>query len=205
MSMIGDFFKGPLVDPMNHGMYGVSQAKIEDTGTHYAQVRKYYPLTHTADVVFIGRAGYHPNGVRIKLQEHYQGPTPGTGEANAVYEGQIVDVVFIGGAATGIINHGAGGGSRYTYKDAHPPAYAPFQTAGTGKVVVHPTKDGRWGNAEHTDSESNYSRTNVGKSNYEDWGNQHEVINGPNITRSEELTRRSAEGHHAAASRLGVS
>jgi hypothetical protein len=209
MSYLGDYIKGPLVDPMSNSFYSISQSKIEDNGTYWGLVTAYDPKTHMADILLDTRAGYG-RAVRMRIQEQYTGPIPGTGEANAYWgpnktspTGQRVQVVFMGGSATGLVNQGMIVGSNFTHNSHYAPAYAPFQTVGTGTVRVYPTKDGNWGNAEHTDAESNVSKTTVAKTNHEDWGNHHQVVNGPNITRSEELTRRASEGHLAAAKRLG--
>lgn len=201
---VPEYLKDTLVDPLNHALYGVSQSKLGEFRIEPGIVAKYYPLTHTADVR-LARAGLHDKEcvITVKVQEQYQGPVPGTGDAAACYKGQQVNVAFLMGSATGVINHGVIVGTKYTHKDHHAVAYAPFQASGTGKATVHPTRDGKWGNAEHVDAESNVSRTTVGKTNTEDWGNEHTVVNGPNITRSEELTRRASKGMGSAATRLG--
>lgn len=199
-SHIPDSLADNLTDPLNRAYYQITQEKRADTQIESAKVISYDVKTHTVEVR-LDRAGYG-SPIRVKIQEHFQGKVPGTGHAHAFYVGEPVDVAFLSGGATGLYNSGTVVGVRYHHKDGHAPAYAPWLQAASGTVVVHETADGKWGNAEHVDDNSNISRTTVAKTNVEDWGNEHNVVNGPNITRSEELTRRSATGVKTAASKL---
>jgi hypothetical protein len=198
---IPDSYYDNNVDRSNSVYLGINANKRADRQMEAARVVSYEPKTHTAEVIIFNAGG--ENTIRVKGMSHYQGSVPGSGEAHTYYKGQLVLVEFMNGSATGIYNNGTIVGTIYTAKDSHAPAYAPFVQNGTGSVVVRETKEGKWGYAEHIDNESNISRTNVAKTNTEDWGNEHVLQQGPNITRAEEVTRRAGAGAAAAANMLG--
>lgn len=188
-----------LQDRFGDGYRWANDFKVNNLKLEPARVMSYDPKTNNAKVVVL-RSG--PGEITVKGAVHYQGATPGTGEAHAYYKGQYVVVQFLMGQSTGIVNQGIIVGTLFTKNDSHAPAYAPWARNGTGSVVVHENPNGGWGYAQHIDQSSNISRTTVAKTNVEDWGNEHVLQNGPTTTRAEELSRRAADGANRAASML---
>ena len=197
--MIHDEYFNDLQDRFGDTFRWANEHKVSNVKLEPARVMEYDPVMHNVKVVML-RSG--PDVITVKGAVHFQGSVPGTGEAFGYYKGQYVVVQFLTGQSTGLVNQGIIVGTLYTRNDSHAPAYAPWARKGTGSVVVHENTNGTLGYAEHIDAESNVSRTNVAKNNVEDWGNEHVLQNGPNVTRSEELTRRASLGANQAARML---
>lgn len=200
MSSIPESFKETHLDSYGLEADGLTRDAIANTGTLKAKVVSYDPLTVTALVRPL-RAGYG-DLIRVKVQTEYQGPVSGAGKAVALHPGQEVDMEFSDGVAYGLYGQGQVTGATFAKDSNHGPAYAPWQQNGTGWVIVHALPDGGLGNAEHVSATSQTSRTNMGSTSTEDWGNEHTVALGENITRAEQQLREAANVLSLAATLL---
>lgn len=187
MSGIPESFAESHLDRWGQEADGLTRDKISDTGTLKAEVLSYDQISHTALVRPL-RAGYG-DPIRVRVQTDYIGAVKGAGKATALTKGVVVDIEFVDGVAYGLYGQGHVTGATFT-KDSHPgPAYAPWHQDGTGSVDVRELPDGRLGNARHESAKSEVSETNMGSKSTEDWGNDHVVAIGENITRAEEQLR----------------
>lgn len=188
-----------MVDDLNSGPTNWGVEKTAEKGTHVARVVSFDAVGMRARVQFLGSSG----SINARVAVHYQGPKSGTGQAHALYPGQLVRVQFPGGIATGANVIPEVVGTVYTEKDHRAPAYAPWHQDRTGTVQVHGREGAAYGNAIHTNENSDVARTDIGQVDKEGWANEHDVINGTNMSVAEQITRESGQNLIRLAKRFG--
>ena len=175
-----DIFKdGPthlLNSKVSHGPHNFPQI---------GRVHKYYPEDNTADV-WVAGAGDGPP-VRLPLEVHYQGLVPGTGEAYAVFDKQLVKIrVGPDGAwSTATII-----GTIATPKDQYSPNHPTWAQARdrAARLTIDTGKDGE-GNVNIVDTDSNIYDIKTGTEHKEAMGSASSVQSGPYVSYTEMKTK----------------
>lgn len=196
--MIPDHIRQSLVDVLGSSPQGIAGSKRVLT-VERCSVVSYDALTHTAMVQPTG--GGTP--LRVRISTESQGVLPGTGTASSATPDHELYVLF--GQQGGLYNDGVVLGSVYAPVNQAAPAYAPFQQAGSGTVVVHSGANGSFGDAEHVNWETGArSTTQMGAHNLDLRNNKDTVIGGSNMPRAEEQIRLASELMASAADNLST-
>lgn len=210
MNLENTFYE--LFDPLRQNANYTLAGKVDEHPFIEVQAKSYDPITHTAKVAPIATGDGQP--IEVRAQVHYTGATPGTGEAFAIVPEERYKVAFIDGYRTGIYSCGEITGTTFSYTSKHPPAYAPFQQQGVGRVVVDPRKSsGRFkfipgestvllGNARYVNDNSEVAETRIGPTEVEDLNNQTDTVHGTNMPYAEELLRDAMLAMHNASKLL---
>lgn len=181
--------RSEMYDDLNSAAAGLARDRGGDGAIETAKIVDFDPVNMNARVQVL-RAGI--GSVHARVSVKYQGPKSGTGEAYSFYPGQLVRVYVPNGVAYGTQVIPEIVGTVYTEKDHRAPAYAPWHQDGTGTVQVFGRKGAAYGNAVHVNQNSDVARTDVGQVDHESWANEHQVVNGTNMSVAEQITRDGA-------------
>lgn len=165
-----------------------------------AKVREYHPEDHSASVSVLGAGDGPP--IRMKIKTNYQGKHPGTGEAIALFEDQLVKVVL---GPEGIWNVGTIVGALYTNKDAQSPSHPIWKQKGSSavKITLDEGSDGE-GNVRVLDDQSNNYQVITGHEHKESLGSVSNVQAGPHVTYTEQKTKEMASSFSDLAGNIKV-
>lgn len=195
-----------LRDTFKQGPEGVLMAKHSGMSKtrQLGTVVKYYPGIHQADVKLHNALEGDP--IRLRVSTNYQTSQPGTGAAYSLYPGQLVEIEFINGNSDGIYAQGHIVGTVYTEQDRPSPKHPAIVGDGTSPVrsVVDPGKDGEIGNVEVVDSQSRTAIAITNEITKETWGNESEVIAGPEVTYAERKIKQTAAFTAMAAAKIRI-
>jgi hypothetical protein len=198
-----DHLLNKLADPTNKAASGWLGSKGSDTKVEPAYVVEFIPAKMKARVVLVRAGAGSPNPILVDVRVHEQGSKPGTGEAFELRPGQLVDVQFLSGSATGLYNQGVIVGTRYTHQDQQAPYSATWTQNPTGRVFVSKDDKGEHGTTMHMDGEGNQNIIQQGDVRKQVMkGSEVAVLGGPSETRVEQVTRSAAKSFKLAAEKL---
>jgi hypothetical protein len=194
-----------LYDPLRQNATYTLAGKVDEMPFTEVIAKEYDPITNTTKVLPIASGG--GDLLEVRNQVHYAGDMPGTGEIFAIVPEERYKVAFVDGYRTGMYSCGEITGTTYSYTSKHPPAYAPFQQQGVGRLVVDPRRPAGWfkgrqdpdqrpmlGNASYTNNNSEVYTTYIGSRDVDDQSHQHIERNGTNMSYAEEMMREAVLG-----------
>ncbi len=191
-----------LRDPFKHQGEGVLRAKQSGLAAtrQLGYVEEYYPATHEASVKLLN--SLQGPALKYKVSTNYQTSQPGTGTANSLFKGQLVEIEFISGSSDGMFHNGVIVGTLYTELDQPSPKHSSIVGGKPARSTIDPGKDGEIGNIQTVDQQSNISEAVTNSVSREVWGSESDVIAGPVITFTEQRLREASSRSINIASRI---
>lgn len=210
MNLENTFYE--LYDPTRQNVNYTLAGKLDEQPFMEVEAESYDPLTNIAKVRPIASGA--ETTIETRVQVHYTGSDPGTGEIFAIVPGERYKVSFVDGYRTGLFSCAEVTGTTYAQKSKPAPAHSAFQQQGVGRLVVDPRKSsGNFkpdagnktvllGNVAYTNDNSESAVVQVGPLEREDLNNETTTSHGTNMPYAEELLRDAVQAFSNASKLL---